>query len=151
VGVVERHFLGFYPGAGKPCPLNCSRLHKPATCVWFEKWFLFFSTRKSHQLGGEDYYDTGIAWNVGTACFDINGCFVGAGVCPELGGCGFTGNLSNLFHYTPPTADEWLAFARKACNRDQYPENGTIQPCPQTAVIYGTRHVALNLTPVTYG
>jgi hypothetical protein len=147
MGVVERHFLGFYPGAGKKCVQNCSHIHTPATCVWFERWFLFFSTRPSHQLGHDDYYDTGISWLVSQACFDINGCYVGIHTCPELGGCGFSGNLSNLFGYKPPTADEWLAIARKACNRDQYPPNGTIDACPELKHIYGGRHFSFNYTP----
>lgn len=147
MAVVGRHFLGFYPGAGKRCPHICTTIHVPATCVWYEEWFDFYSHRTSHQLGFADYFDTGISWNVGTACFDVNGCFLGTEMCPELGGCGYQGNLSNLFNYTPPTADEWLTMARKACNRDSYPEPGTIVQCPQFKPYWGKRRTAFNLTP----
>jgi hypothetical protein len=141
MAVISRHFLGFNPSASSACKHNCARNHQAATVVWWEAWFDTFSTRGA-------YFDTGIWWSIGVACFDLTGCFLGTDQCPELPTVGFHGSTDNMFGATPPTADQWLAQARKATNRDSYPEPGTVQVCPSFIPIIGKRHPsAFNFTP----
>jgi hypothetical protein len=140
--IVEKHFLGFSPDAGRKCGRNCSRTHQCVTAVWYEAWFFTYEQHLIHvtfALEQEFYFNTGIVWNKGTACFDQLGCFLGIDHCNELGGVGYWGNTSNLFGATPPTADEWLAKARREAHADQYPEPGTISVCPQFHPYIGRR------------
>lgn len=113
-------FLGYDPTAGLPAEPRCPKEGACATIVWFEKWAFF-----GNQHGRVS--QTGITYNYSWTAFDMLGNVV-TGPCPGApSGCGFTGNETCLPHQKCKDDDEWLAYARDACNAGSFPPPGTVQ------------------------